>query len=102
MSGGRVTDTPGRTAVASLVTVGAVLIAAGRASAGTGRRFDRQLIAIPFPPRTEPLVRLLYRVDQARTGLTSTAATSSTCPRPIPADRGRTRGELKRQPARDL
>jgi hypothetical protein len=133
-SGGRVTDTPGHAAVASLVTVGAVLLAAGcasamphssaataaglgtmaatylaiaqpanreldhefdgfadqmkdgglaaaqadlRAVAATERRFDRQLIAIPFPPRTEPVVRLLYRVNQARAGLTSTAAAAT-------------------------
>ncbi len=40
----------------------------------TERRFDRQLIALSFPPRAEPLVRLLYRVNQARATLTSTAA----------------------------
>ena len=123
------TDPQGRTAVASLVTVGAVLLAAGcastapsapaspaatralatrylaiaqpanreldhefdglkdnekdnlaaaqgdlRAAAATEYRFDRQLIAITFPPLTEPIVRLLYRVNQARAALTSTAA----------------------------
>jgi hypothetical protein len=137
MSGGRVTDSPGRAAVASLVTVGAVLLAAGRiaphgatprhpaattaglramaatylaiaqpanreldhefdgfddqvkdgglaaaqadlrAVATTERRFDRQLIAIPLPPRTEPFVRLLYRANQTRAGLTSTAAAAT-------------------------
>jgi hypothetical protein len=45
-----------------------------RAAAVTERRFDRQLIALSFPPRTEPFVRLLYRVNQARASLTSTAA----------------------------
>jgi len=45
-----------------------------RAAAVTERRFDRQLIALSFPPRTEPFVRLLYRVNQARAMLTSTAA----------------------------
>ena len=45
-----------------------------RAAAVTERRFDRQLIALSFPPRTEPFVRLLYRVNQARAALTSTAA----------------------------
>jgi len=45
-----------------------------RAAAVTERRFDRQLIALSFPPRTEPFVRLLYRVNQARATLTSTAA----------------------------
>jgi hypothetical protein len=134
MTGGRVTDTQGRAAVASLVTAGAVLLAAGcasatprgpaattsglgvmgaeylaiaqpanreldhefdgfgdhvkdgelaaaqddlRAATATERRFDRQLIAISFPPRTEPLVRLLYRVNQARAQLTSTAAAAT-------------------------
>jgi hypothetical protein len=48
-----------------------------RAAATTERRFDRQLIAIPFPPRTEPFVRLLYRVNQARAELTSTAAAAT-------------------------
>ena len=45
-----------------------------RAAVVTERRFDRQLTALSFPPRTEPFVRLLYRVNQARAALTSTAA----------------------------
>jgi hypothetical protein len=45
-----------------------------RAAVVTERRFDRQLIALSSPPRTEPFVRLLYRVNQARATLTSTAA----------------------------
>ena len=45
-----------------------------RTAVVTERRFDRQLIALSFPPRTEPFVRLLYRVNQARAELTSTAA----------------------------
>jgi hypothetical protein len=45
-----------------------------RAAVVTERRFDRQLMALSFPPRTEPFVRLLYRVNQARAELTSTAA----------------------------
>ena len=45
-----------------------------RAAAATERRFDRQLIALSFPPRTETYVRQLYRVNQARAVLTSTAA----------------------------
>jgi hypothetical protein len=45
-----------------------------RGAVVTERRFDRQLIALSFPPRTEPFVRLLYRVNQARAALTSTAA----------------------------
>ena len=48
-----------------------------RAAAATERRFDRQLIAITFPPPTEPIVRLLYRVNQARAALTSTAAVAT-------------------------
>ena len=48
-----------------------------RAAAATERRFDRQLIAITFPPQTEPIVRLLYRVNQARAALTSTAAAAT-------------------------
>ena len=124
------TDKQGRAAVASLVTAGSALLAAGCASSGppaqspvshrpvsqsrymaiarpanreldheldgfddhikdgdlaaaradlraavvTERRFDRQLTALSFPPRTEPFVRLLYRVNQARATLTSTAA----------------------------
>jgi hypothetical protein len=45
-----------------------------RAAAATERRFDRQLIAVTFPSQTEPIVRLLYSVNQARAALTSTAA----------------------------
>ena len=44
-----------------------------RTAVVTERRFDRQLIALSFPPRTEPFVRLLYRVNQERAELTSTA-----------------------------
>ena len=47
-----------------------------RSAAGTERRFDRQLIAITFPPRTEPIVRLLFDVNEARAALTDTAAAS--------------------------
>jgi hypothetical protein len=45
-----------------------------RAAVVTERRFDRQLIALSCPPRTEPFVRLLYRVNQARAELTGAAA----------------------------
>jgi hypothetical protein len=48
-----------------------------RAAAATERRFDRQLIAITFPKQTEPIVRLLYRVNEARAELTSTAAAAT-------------------------
>jgi hypothetical protein len=126
MAGGTVTDPQGSWGRASLVAVGAVLLAVGCASsaptaskalaarylaiaqpanhqldhefdglkdhensnlaaaqadlhaaAATERRFDRQLIAITFPPRTEPIVRLLYQVNQARAELTSTAAAAT-------------------------
>ncbi len=45
-----------------------------RNAAATERRFDRQLIAITFPPQTEPVVRLLVTVNQARAALTETVA----------------------------
>jgi DNA-binding GntR family transcriptional regulator len=48
-----------------------------RTAVVTEHRFDRQLIALSFPPRTEPFVRLLYRVNQARAELTSTAAAAT-------------------------
>ena len=48
-----------------------------RAAAATERRFDRQLTAITFPPRTEPFVRLLYGANQARATLTRTAAAAT-------------------------
>ena len=48
-----------------------------RAAVVTEPRFDRQLIALSFPPRTEPFVRLLYRVNQVRAELTSTAAAAT-------------------------
>jgi pyruvate/2-oxoglutarate dehydrogenase complex dihydrolipoamide acyltransferase (E2) component len=47
------------------------------AAAATERQFDRQLMAISFPPKTEPIVGLLYRVNEARATLTSTAAGST-------------------------
>jgi hypothetical protein len=47
-----------------------------RAAAATERAFDRQLIALTFPPPAEPFVRLLYQVNQARAALTATAATA--------------------------
>ncbi len=45
-----------------------------RAAAATERRFDWQLVAITFPPQTEPIVRLLFNVNQARARLSTTAA----------------------------
>jgi hypothetical protein len=48
-----------------------------RAACGTERLFDRQVLAVAFPPQTEPIVRLLYRVNQARAALTMTAAAAT-------------------------
>ena len=48
-----------------------------RAAAATERRFDRQLIAITFPPPTEAIVRLLYTANQARAALSMTAAATT-------------------------
>jgi hypothetical protein len=48
-----------------------------RAAAATERRFDWQLIAITFPPPTEPIVRLLYAANQARAALSMTAAATT-------------------------
>lgn len=47
-----------------------------RDAAATERLFDRQLIAVIFPPSTEQIVRLLFSVNQARAALTATAAAS--------------------------
>lgn len=51
-----------------------------RAVAATERAFDRQLLAIVFPPATERFARFLYWVNQARAGLTATAASASSLP----------------------
>lgn len=48
-----------------------------RDAAATERWFDRRLLQIVFPPRTEQVVRLLYRVNQARAALTTAAAAST-------------------------
>jgi hypothetical protein len=48
-----------------------------RAAAATERQFDRQLIAITFPPPTEPIVRLLYTANQARAALSMTAVATT-------------------------
>jgi hypothetical protein len=47
-----------------------------RDAAATERLFDRRLLAIAFPPRTERIVRLLFSVNQARARLTDEAAAS--------------------------
>jgi hypothetical protein len=47
-------------------------------AAATERLFDRRLSAIAFAPAAEAAARLLYRLNQARAGLTATAATSVT------------------------
>jgi hypothetical protein len=39
--------------------------------------FDRRLLPIVFPPETEQVARLLYRVNQARAALTTAAAASA-------------------------
>ena len=41
------------------------------------RTFDRRLLEIPFPPRTEKVAMTLYRVNQARARLTAAAARST-------------------------
>lgn len=46
-------------------------------AAATERLFDRRLLEIAFPPRTEQAARLLYRVNQARAALTTAAAQST-------------------------
>ena len=48
-----------------------------RNAAATERQFDRQLIAITFPPRTEQITRLLFEVNQARAALTGTASAAT-------------------------
>jgi hypothetical protein len=46
-------------------------------AAATERLFDRRLLRIAFPSETEQVARDLYRVNQARAQLTSTAAAST-------------------------
>jgi hypothetical protein len=48
-----------------------------RDAAATERLFDRRLRQIVFPPQTEQVARLLYRVNQARAALTTAAAAST-------------------------
>lgn len=48
-----------------------------RNAAATERRFDRQLTGIAFPSAAEPVVRLLYRVNQSRAALTGRAAAAA-------------------------
>lgn len=59
-------------------------LAAGEAdlrdAAATERLFDRRLLQIVFPPATEQVARLLYRVNQARAALTIAAAASTSLP----------------------
>jgi hypothetical protein len=45
-------------------------------AAATERLFDRRLLAITFPAAAEPVVGLLYRVNQSRASLTVAAAAS--------------------------
>ena len=46
-------------------------------SAATELLFDRRLLAIVFPPRTERIARLLFAANQARARLTGEAAAST-------------------------
>jgi hypothetical protein len=48
-----------------------------RDAAATERLFDHRLLQIVFPPATEQVARLLYRVNQARAALTIAAAAST-------------------------
>jgi hypothetical protein len=48
-----------------------------RDAAATERLFDRRLLRIMFPPEIERVARDLYRINQARATLTSTAAAST-------------------------
>jgi hypothetical protein len=48
-----------------------------RDAAATERLFDRRLLLIKFPPRTERVVRDLYRINQVRAKLTATVAAST-------------------------
>lgn len=49
--------------------------------AATERRFDRELLAIPFPAAIRPVVQALVNANQARAALTTTAAGSVTLAR---------------------
>lgn len=59
-------------------------LAASRADlrdiAATEHLFDRCLLAIAFPPRTEAVARSLYTVNEARAELTTTAAGAASLP----------------------
>lgn len=48
-----------------------------RDAAATERLFDRRLLRIAFPPQTERVARVLYRVNQARAQVTADAAAST-------------------------
>lgn len=48
-----------------------------RDAAATERLFDRRLLQIAFPPRTEQVARLLSWVNQARAALTTAAAAAT-------------------------
>ena len=45
-------------------------------AADTEHLFDRRLLAITFPAASEPMARILYRVNQSRASLTTAAAGS--------------------------
>jgi hypothetical protein len=48
-----------------------------RDAAATERLFDRRLLEIAFPPRTEQIARLLYAANEARARVTGEAAAST-------------------------
>jgi hypothetical protein len=48
-----------------------------RSAAATERWFDRRLLGIVLPARTEQVARDMYRVNQARASLTAAAAAST-------------------------
>lgn len=47
-----------------------------RDAAATEHLFDRRLLAITFPAGSEPVARILYKVNQSRASLTTAAAGS--------------------------
>ncbi len=52
-----------------------------RAAAATERGFDRQLLALPLPPATEVVARILVAANQSRARLTDEAARAASVAR---------------------
>ena len=50
-----------------------------RDAAATEHLFDRRLLAITFPAAAEPVVRILYRVNQSRASLATAASPRRRC-----------------------